>query len=1463
MKPVSKTTNVWLSLLVLFTGILLAQESFAWVIQGAVYGGSNPLPGTKVTALNASDQSEVGSSITDASGNYAITVNNGSYNLLIAPPLVSELANSVVNGVAVNNADVIQTVVMVQQAVLLSGVLRLPDGTAVNGVEITILEQTSGTEVGQMTTGLDGSYSFPVSPGVYKIDLFGYWVFGMNFPGAPSYFFFKPVVSNLEVSSNTFRDITIPFVTLSGKTTDGNGVPVPEVELQQFGSWIEETGTYYWNEHDSGRIKSDASGNYKMLLFPHASDITVIPPANSGFAQMVYPNVTKTGDTIRDFVLNPAITLSGVLRLPDGTAVKGVEITIKDQSSGTQVGKMTTGLNGSYSFPVSLGTYKMDLYGHWAFGLNFPGAPSFFELQPVISNLEVSSNIVRDITIPFVTLSGKITDGNGVPVSGVELQQFGSWTEATGTYYMNKNDPDGIKSDASGNYKMLLFPHATDITVIPPANSGFAQTVYPNVSITGDTTRDFVLNSAITLSGVLRLPDGAVVNGVEITIKDQSSGAEVGQMTTGVDGRYSFPISPGIYKIDLYGHWAFGMNFPGAPSYFFLQPVVSSLEVRSNTVRDITIPFVTLSGRTTDSNGVGVSGVEVQQYDYWTDDTTGIFYYIQHESGAVKSDASGDFKMHLFPHEIDVTVIPPANSGFAQTPISGINITQDVLQNIILSMPDTSAPLILSGPVVSTYTDTTATIEWQTNEPAKGEVVHGTSNPSGTTVIESTFSAVHAMPLTGLSPNTTYYVQVTASDPTGNGPVESTVVSFRTKPIPDIKSPVIIEGPIVTTINYDSAIVQWRTDEPSTGTLSYGLTEGLENSEISSVLSTSHQVTLTGLGAQSLYYLQVSPVDGVGNGPILSPILCFTTVAAPDMTAPVIIEGPMILDISDSGATVFWTTDEPATSGVSYNDGTVYGVYQDDALVTAHTVRLTGLTASTPYELTVSSKDGQANGPALGGPNSFATLATADTNSPVIIESPLIVNITHQSVVIRWETDEPANGVIGYGLAVNQLNETESHAALKQSHNLTITGLEGGTEYFFRVLSSDAQGNGPVFSRVYSFTTDPVPTNKKPELTKQPEVIHKDDDQITIAWETDKPTDTVVEYEGTDGEKKRRSDGEKEQKHQVTLVGLERDTNYSISVLATDGDGNQLLADIGKQPVLLASTGAASVVLPTTVLTDPAADGIVPLISQGPEVIGISDTLVTLRWVTDEIADSMVSYGLQGQMLNLQAGDISDVTEHIIVLTNLTPNTSYDFRVFSIDANGNGPTISPVLNFTTGTTADSNGPGFNTPPTVTLVSESGVVIEWSTDEAATALVRYGTTSDNLDQIAAVEGLALTRSIVIHNLLAGTTYYFSVEVTDSAGNPSVSSEVNFTTSGYPLSDTTPPGTPNVYVPYGDLDNDGITSSADALPALQMAIGMKSVDLKADLAPLVNGVPVPDGKVTAADALVILRKAVGLW
>lgn len=60
--------------------------------------------------------------------------------------------------------------------------------------------------------------------------------------------------------------------------------------------------------------------------------------------------------------------------------------------------------------------------------------------------------------------------------------------------------------------------------------------------------------------------------------------------------------------------------------------------------------------------------------------------------------------------------------------------------------------------------------------------------------------------------------------------------------------------------------------------------------------------------------------------------------------------------------------------------------------------------------------------------------------------------------------------------------------------------------------------------------------------------------------------------------------------------------------------------------------------------------------------------------------------------------------------------------------------------------------------------------------------------------------------------------------------------------------------------------GPVSVADALKALQIAVGLAtpSTDdlLRGDCSPLVNGVPAPDGRIGVDDALVILKKAVGL-
>jgi hypothetical protein len=65
--------------------------------------------------------------------------------------------------------------------------------------------------------------------------------------------------------------------------------------------------------------------------------------------------------------------------------------------------------------------------------------------------------------------------------------------------------------------------------------------------------------------------------------------------------------------------------------------------------------------------------------------------------------------------------------------------------------------------------------------------------------------------------------------------------------------------------------------------------------------------------------------------------------------------------------------------------------------------------------------------------------------------------------------------------------------------------------------------------------------------------------------------------------------------------------------------------------------------------------------------------------------------------------------------------------------------------------------------------------------------------------------------------------------------------------------------------GDINGDGIVDIADALLALQIAVDIKQSTtqelLRGDVAPIVNGAAVPDGKIDIMDASMILAKAVG--
>jgi len=98
----------------------------------------------------------------------------------------------------------------------------------------------------------------------------------------------------------------------------------------------------------------------------------------------------------------------------------------------------------------------------------------------------------------------------------------------------------------------------------------------------------------------------------------------------------------------------------------------------------------------------------------------------------------------------------------------------------------------------------------------------------------------------------------------------------------------------------------------------------------------------------------------------------------------------------------------------------------------------------------------------------------------------------------------------------------------------------------------------------------------------------------------------------------------------------------------------------------------ASVQAPVPVLieTPLPADSTAPVITD-VSVLATGRTGAAITWTTDEEATSAVEYGLNKYYSFAASPDEYLVTSHIIILSGLTPQAKYDFRVKSTDAGGN------------------------------------------------------------------------------------------------------------------------------------------------------------------------------------------------
>ena len=596
-------------------------------------------------------------------------------------------------------------------------------------------------------------------------------------------------------------------------------------------------------------------------------------------------------------------------------------------------------------------------------------------------------------------------------------------------------------------------------------------------------------------------------------------------------------------------------------------------------------------------------------------------------------------------------------------------VSQDIA---VFTAPPSAATLLANDKIppeitqvaIPVVTETTAVVQWITNEPAvagdtldRAGVNYGVTTLYGqkATTSPTAFNLTHSVTLNNLSEDTTYYFRISVLDQAKNlaredrasPPAEcqsngTGCLSFTTKKSVTPGRTIVLgeradkDAPrisdVVVQASSTTAVISWNTNEDSNHFVEYGKKSGTLTSLSGDAdeFVNEHKVTLENLTASTTYYFHAISYDTSGNKGVSEEQSFITLGSNPEEAALKELEKQLKEDADKQRLELLKKLSLLASSTQS-------------------------IVTNFLDQLKLLSEEEQ---------DKILEILFGEVVGPVRILRELPeVQVTDTTAIFSWDTIKETNSLVAYVVDNIYKPDTEdpyttvsgNKDTFGKEHQVILTGLKPFTLYHYQLRSEEKSGKKSV-SIDRTFKTHAL----KPEF-ESARISAKQERSATIQWTTTLSTDGVVELTNLKT-KERTSQGDPnfKRQHELALLNLSPATKYQAVITASTEEGV-----VARSKAIVFTTGIDT---KTTVISN-----IRTRLTLSSAEKNTAQAVIT--WETDEPSTSKIMYekGLsKSDKFQESTAEQTDlVTFHVMVLTKLSSATIYRFKAISTDEAGN------------------------------------------------------------------------------------------------------------------------------------------------------------------------------------------------